>query len=391
MSRITKHDSPYTVLQQRLQYIAQHPERSFTYFLENVPQWDSRLHPVQLEERYIRDYAPCNGYDFLIEALLQRDQEKYGLSLQCDNLLVTNGAMHALSLIFRSLHRPGAVALIQAPVLGSIADVLTAAGYKIIFFSSSECGNIDIDQLSELYTSDVRLVYVNTPHNPTGTILSRHSLEQLVHWVQEKEISLVADMLYDSFTFEGTVIHSPLIVTSDWNQLYTVNSMSKNYGAPGLRIGWITSTSHNISRLSGLCEAECVAISGISQLEAHHLIQQGNEELVHIVRSRKEYIEKRLPQMSQLEYTCPTGGTQFFVKLPVDNVDEFADFMLGNYGLALTTTSNYAGLNGSYIRIPLVYSAETTGHALDLLEIGLSEYISRLLDSETRIYVGTSK
>ncbi|WP_379138126.1 beta-methylarginine biosynthesis bifunctional aminotransferase [Paenibacillus sp. sgz500958] len=387
MIRITNQDSPYTVLQQRLQYIAQHPERSFTYFLENVPQWDSRLHPAQPEEMYIRDYAPCNGYDFLIEALQNRDHNKYGLPLQRENLLVTNGAMHALSLIFRSLYRPGAVALLQAPVLGSVADVLTAAGYKIIFFSSTQSGEIDVEHLSELYTSDVQLIYVNTPHNPLGTILPQNSLEELVHFVQNKGIALVADMLYDSYTFEGRAACSPLSVTADWNQLYTVNSMSKNYGAPGLRIGWITSTAHNISRLSGLCEAECVSISGVSQLQAYCLIQQGNGELVEIVRSRKELIEKRLRHMSRLEYNRPVGGTQFLVKLPVDDIDEFADFMLLTYGLALTTTSNYAGLNGPYIRVPLVYSPETTEHALHLLETGLSEYLPHLLDSETRIYV----
>ncbi|MCR8844954.1 beta-methylarginine biosynthesis bifunctional aminotransferase [Paenibacillus sp. SC116] len=379
MIRITRNDSPYTLLQQRLQYIAQHPERSFTYFLENVPQWEATLHPVQLEDTYIREYAPCNGYDFLIEALKERDRAKYKVDFRTNHFLITNGAMHALSLLFRSLYRPGAVALVQAPVLGSIVDILKASGYKIVFFYSDQQGEMDIEQLYKLYTPDMQFVYVNTPHNPMGEIISQHVMAQLVRFVQEKGISLVADMLYDSFTFDGKVTHSPLLMTSDWSQVYTVNSMSKNYGSPGLRIGWITSSTGNIEKLSGLCEAECVSISGISQFRAYKFVQQGNRELVEAVRSRKELIENQLGQMKQLEYNRPSGGTQFLVKFPVEDIDLFADFMLLEYGVALTTTSNYAGLDGSYIRIPLVYPVETTKRALQLLEKGLVEYPLRLL------------
>jgi aspartate aminotransferase len=378
MNRITSKDSPYTLLQQRLQFIARHPERSFTIFLENVPQWDSPLKLQDQNEIFIREYAPCNGYDFLIQALQERDQDKYGLDLQPEHVMVTNGAMHALSLIFRSLYKPGAAALVQAPALGSVADILKASGYEIVYFSSNHQGEVEIEQLERLYREDVQLVYINTPHNPIGDILSEQSLKRLVQFVQERGIALVTDMIYDSFTFGSAVTHSPLSISADWEHLYTVNSMSKNYGAPGLRIGWITSAADNIKRLSGLCESECVSISGLSQWQALALLQKGNDELVEIVNHRKVLIEQKLARMEQIEFTNPAGGTQFFVKLPVDDIDLFADFMLVEYGLALTTTSNYAGVEGSYIRIPLVYPVSTTERALELLDTGIHEYQRRV-------------
>ncbi|TCP66058.1 beta-methylarginine biosynthesis bifunctional aminotransferase [Baia soyae] len=380
MLRITSQNSPYTLLQQRLQYIALHPDRPFTILIENVPQWDTPIQPVASKQPYICEYAPCNGYDFLLHGLKERDQSKYQSNVQNENILVTNGAMHALSLIFRSLYKPGGIALVQAPVLGNIADILKASGYQMVYFSSDQTEMLG--QLEQLYTDDVRFIYVNTPHNPFGGILSESVVNQLVSFAQDRQVALIADMIYDSYTFEGNLTHSPLVASTDWQHLYTVNSMSKNYGAPGLRIGWITSDAENIKKLSGLCEAECVAISGLSQLQAYDLIQKGNDELVEIIRHRKAYVEQQLTKMENIQYTIPAGGTQFFVKLPVDDIDLFADFVLIAYGLALTTTSNYDGIEGSYIRVPIIHSVEMIEKALELLVKGMEEF-GRLCSSDS--------
>lgn len=372
MRRLTSKESPFTLLQQRLQYIAQHPERNFTSIIENVPQWPTPIQPIESYPHLISEYAPCNGYDYLLTELTKRDRQQYKMDIHQDNILITNGAMHALSLIFRSLYQPGGIALVQAPVLANITDILKASGYEIVYFSSDPSEMME--QIIDFYSENVRFIYVNTPHNPFGGILSKDLIRKLVNFAQSTGIALVTDMIYDSYTFDENVVNTPLVESSNWQQIYTVNSMSKNYGAPGLRIGWITSDLDNIKKLSGLCEAECVAVSGLSQLQAYVMIQKGNQDLIEIVHHRKVYIEQRLAKMENIQYKIPMGGTQFFVKLFVNDIDLFADFMLVEYGLALTTTSNYEGVKGSYIRIPIVQPVELIDRALTLLENGIQKF-----------------
>src|SRR5258708_3519605 len=168
MPRVTSPKSPYTFLQQRLQYISRYPEQSWLVFVENVPQWSpSSLAELAPAGSLITGYGPCNGYDDLLASIRDRENNMYCLGLMNDRILVTNGALHGLSLLFRVLHRPGATALCQAPVLGSIADMVANNGYRTVFFST-DAGELDIQTLSRQCTDDVCLIYINTPHNPTG-------------------------------------------------------------------------------------------------------------------------------------------------------------------------------------------------------------------------------
>ncbi|MBU7314576.1 beta-methylarginine biosynthesis bifunctional aminotransferase [Paenibacillus oleatilyticus] len=374
MQRITTSDSPFTLLQQRLQYVSLQQEKPWRVWVENVPQWETQSPTAQFEFPLVSEYAPCEGYPFLLDAIRNRENGMYGLQLEQDQILVTNGALHGLSLIFRSLYRPHAVALCQAPILGSIATILESYGYTIKYFTSHQ-GELDIERLkAECADPNVSLVYVNTPHNPTGDILSRNTLAQLAELVQRRGINLVADMIYDSLTFDGAQSFTPLAATSVWKNVYAVNSMSKNYGSPGLRIGWVMSDRENIRRMAGFFEQECVAICGIAQKQAQLLLERGNRDLVETIAARKKYIEAKLAAFQGISYMVPRGGTQFYVQLPVDDIDLFADYMLVNYSFAITTISNYQGGTGSYIRVPTVYPIETTEAALELLAEGIKSF-----------------
>jgi beta-methylarginine biosynthesis bifunctional aminotransferase len=197
-------------------------------------------------------------------------------------------------------------------------------------------------------------------------------MNQLVELAQERGIKLIVDLVYDSFTFDDVHPPSPLLYSDSWHHLYIVNSMSKNFGAPGLRIGWIISDDANIQTLAGLLERECIAVGGSAQEQAAHLIRLGNQPLVEQVQAGRLAVEQMLQAIPALRFRRPAGGTQFFVELPIEDVEAFADFMLLEYGLVLATTSNYAGLSGAFVRIPMGRQLETVHRALALLSAGLN-------------------
>jgi beta-methylarginine biosynthesis bifunctional aminotransferase len=200
-------------------------------------------------------------------------------------------------------------------------------------------------------------------------------LQQLAEYCSAKKICLVVDQVYDSFFEVGCPPISPLIAAADWRYLFAVNSLSKNYGAPGLRTGWVISASQNITKLGATLERECVAVAGPSQEAAALLLRRGNQALIQAVKRRKQIIAQHLACLPMIRYCVPEGGVQFYAKLPVDDIEAFADFAMLKFRLILTTAGNFAGATGPYIRIPFCEDQTTLIRALKLLSQALHAWI----------------
>lgn len=371
--RVVSLDSPYSPLQQRLLYMERQPDREWTNIVENVPRWPA-VPPLPLRARWdeLAAYAACQGTGPLVDALVGRERVRFGLDLGAENLLVTNGGLHGLSLIFRHLHVEGALALCQAPVLGAIPAMLRACGYRIAFFEAPG-GEIDANAIVDATGGNLRLIYVNTPHNPSGTILGAAAIERLLELAEARSAAVVADLVYDAFVFGGHDVCNPLARRREWSSLYAVNSMSKNYGAPGLRVGWITSAAGNVRALAGALEREVIAVSGPAQAHARALLEHGNQALVAAVHEGKRFVESRLASCPAVHVSAPAGGSQLAAELPVSDVESFCDLMLVEHGVGLVSSSNYEGATHPFVRIPFGCDREILSRALGLLAAELEE------------------
>lgn len=377
--QIIRADSCLSVLQQRLKYARTTVDRSISYFVENVPMWPIDKAPTPLAPPGdIFNYADCNGSGCLIDTICQRDNLIYNLALSRENILVTNGGMHALSLAFKNINRVAinSSAVCLAPVFGAVPALMKINGYEVIYYHMTEAIP-SVEQLLALCRVDTKLVYLNFPHNPLGGIYSDAFMRELVQSLTERGIALVLDLVYDSYIFDNNKILSPLTCTNNFSLVYTVNSVSKNYGAPGLRIGWVTSSPENIDAMAGALETECVAICSPAQSKATQLISDGNVALHQQVSRSRKIVQDFLKRQGSEVINLPPAGTQIFVTMPVQDIEEFADQMLGEYGLVLATASNYVGTTGSQLRIPTGYSEAITINALELLSHGIERYRNR--------------
>jgi beta-methylarginine biosynthesis bifunctional aminotransferase len=168
---------------------------------------------------------------------------------------------------------------------------------------------------------------------------------------------------------------SPLALTDDWRGIYVVQSMSKNFGAPGLRIGWIVSAPERIEPLAGELEREHIAISGVTQHQAAALLARGNAALVDSVVERRRAILDELVRHPRLGFREPRGGALIAIDVPVDDIELFADTLMVEHGIVVVTSGHYEGATGApFIRFPLGIPPEVSRQAIRAIARLLEEF-----------------
>lgn len=361
------------MLVQRLNYAARHPDRRFVNLADNIPCWPTPHAFPAAQPADLHEYAASEGTPALRDALRARERRRWNVEVAPDEILVTNGALHGVALVSAALRRPGSVALCQGPVLSCVAERFRRDQYDVHYFDVAD-GRPCWDQLRAELARRPRLVYLNTPNNPTGDVIDPAALAELIALAQAHGASVVVDSAYDDLVFDDTPAISPLAVGADLGRLYVVNSMSKNYGLPGLRVGWMISSAANIEALASAVELDCIAVAGPMQAIAVDIVTRGNAALLGHVRAGRELVARTLASRPGLRFRLPGGGSQLMIELPIDDIEAFGDAALVDHGLILATSGQFERVPPAIVRIP-------TGANHADLEAGLA-LLCRALDSD---------
>ncbi len=362
-----------SALEQRLQYASAHKSAPLEYW-QNVPKWPTGQLAATLQPipNSTDGYPPSRGLPSLIEAITAREQRRQGFDIDGDNILVTNGALHALSLVFAQLARPNAFSLCESPVFRGVACRMADAGLTVKFFRSMPTGGVDGSggHGPQLGADDVVLIYIAVPNNPFGTTIDVRHCPALMEWLDGFRCPLVVDMVYDDL-FPATHVDGLGILLDrlSWDRVYLVNSVSKNYGAPGLRVGWVASSPRNIAALTRRLEDECVAVSAPAQLYARDLIVAGNASQRAVVGAGERFMTSWAIQRSDLPVRPCRGSVEWLLPSPTASVDDFADSLLVDHGVLVATSENYSGVRSdeTFIRLPVGYPAPFLDAVLEIL------------------------
>lgn len=373
ITNIVDHTRPRTFLQQRLDYVEANPGRPWTLIHENVLVWPSGAVPLMTPQvSCLGGYESCDGLPSLRRAVAAMQTKKYDTEIDENNVLITNGGLNALALVFQLLSDRGSYALYHNTSFVSIVDSLRLHGFRT---ASIQPEPLVVEEMVAKVDAPVSLIYINSPHNPTGEVIEGGTLAALMGHARRIPAALVLDAVYDDFVFDDKRVCWPDLNGRITDDIFLVGSMSKNFGAPGLRIGWVVASPWNITRLSGTLETNCVAVSGLTQELAVELIQSGNSVLYEAVNSGRQEVVDMLARVDGLSIAKPGGGTQVVVRVPVENIEDFADFVLVKHGLMLATSSSYA-TREAFARVPTGANLKVMLRAIDLLRAGLQDFLS---------------
>jgi N-succinyldiaminopimelate aminotransferase len=214
--------------------------------------------PEEIREaavRALRDgrgnqYPPGPGVPELRGAVADHQQRRYGLGYDPDTeVLVTAGATEAIAAALLALLEPGDEVVALEPYYDSYAACIAMAGgvrVPVTLRPDGETFGLDLDELRAAVTERTRLILLNTPHNPTGTVLSRAELAAVAELAVERDLLVVTDEVYEHLVFEGE--HLPLAGFPGMRErTVTIGSAGKTFSFTGWKVGWVTAAPELVS------------------------------------------------------------------------------------------------------------------------------------------------
>ncbi|MFF4328144.1 pyridoxal phosphate-dependent aminotransferase [Streptomyces sp. NPDC001591] len=213
---------------------------------QGFPDTDGPAEIAEAAVRAIRDgrgnqYPPGPGVPELRTAIAAHQQRFYGLGYDPDTeVLVTAGATEAIAAALLALLEPGDEVIALEPFYDSYAACIAmAGGVRVPLTLRAPDFRPDLDALRDAVTPRTRLLLLNTPHNPTGTVLTADELAAVAELAVERDLLVVTDEVYEHLVFEGG--HIPLASLPGMRErTVTISSAGKTFSFTGWKVGWIT-------------------------------------------------------------------------------------------------------------------------------------------------------
>jgi aspartate/methionine/tyrosine aminotransferase len=279
-----------------------------------------------------------------------------------EDILISAGAANALFIVATSLIEKGDHVLVAKPNYATNIETPRAIGAEIQFIQL-EFNNgfiLDVDKLEERITPQTKIVSLTYPHNPTGAILSDKELFHLIQIIEKKQCFLLIDETYRDMRFAAPVP----VAASLSDRVISVFSMSKSFGLPGIRIGWIYCRNKALMEIFLAAKEQIQITNSVLDEEVAYKYMLEKEKRFAAVRKRifenftvlKSFMETQ----DKLEWVEPKGGCVCFPRMRNSiqiNIDKFHQLLLEKYK-TYVGRGHWFEEEGRYIRIG--YGWDTT-------------------------------
>jgi N-succinyldiaminopimelate aminotransferase len=212
---------------------------------QGFPEEDGPPEVLEAAQRAIANgvnqYPPGRGMPVLLEAIAEHQQRFYGLDFNPGTeVLVTAGATEALTASILALTEEGDEVVVFEPFYDSYAAIVSLAKARLVTVPlRAPDFQPDLDQLRAAVTQRTRLILVNDPHNPTGSIFPRETLELIVELATANDALIITDEVYEHLTFSEP--HIPIATLPGASErTITISSGGKTFNTTGWKVGWVT-------------------------------------------------------------------------------------------------------------------------------------------------------
>lgn len=324
-------------------------------------------------------YTPSGGLKDMRESYAQYMSDRYGVQLRGDNIVIMPGAKPVIFLTSLALIEKDDEVIYPNPGYPTYESVASFLGAKLVPMVLREENQFrfDIDELKELINPKTKLVFVNTPQNPTGGMLSREGLITLFELAEEYDFYILSDEIYSRIVYEGEHF-SMLNIPNALSRVIVLDGHSKTYAMTGWRLGFAVCNETMSAKLvqlmtnSNSCPAAFTQIAGSEALWGD---QSDVNAMVEEFKSRRDLIVSGLNSIDGVTCTMPSGAFYAFpnVKSFGMKSDDIAHYLMYSAGVAGLAGTSFGAHGEGYLRFSYANSKENLEIALERMSTAFSE------------------
>lgn len=267
-------------------------------------------------------------------------------AMQPNEILVHTGAEEAIYLFMHAVLQKNDHVIVHTPHYQSLSEVANSIGCETCAWQGREENGwaLDVNELKDLIQLNTKAIILNTPHNPTGYLMSRADFEALNRFAQENNLILFCDEVYRESEYDPA---TRLPAACDMGEhAVSLGVTSKTYGLAGLRIGWIATKNKKIyDRMATLKDYTTLCNSAPSEFLAEVALRNRHKLIARnlgIIKNNLEVIDELFTQHADLfTWVRPTAGSMGYAKLLKGNVEDFCDGLVRKAGVLLLPGSVY--------------------------------------------------
>lgn len=339
-----------------------------------------------MEQNYTM-YTPVPGYDDLREAICEKFDRDNGIYYTKDQIVVSTGAKQSIANVVMSLVNPGDEVIIPAPYWVSYAEIVKVADGVSVFVNADIKADFKITgkQLEEAITNKTKLIMFSTPCNPTGSVYSKEELQELATVISKyKNIIVLSDEIYEHINFVGK--HESLAQFPEvYDQVVTVNGVSKAWAMTGWRLGYIGAPKEIAAACSKVQGQFTSATSSITQRATIAALKKDPvflEEMLAAFKKRRKLVLEALQSMEGVIVNEPGGAFYFFPDISsffgksynetkINDANDVTLYLLEEALVALVTGAAFGDPN--CIRISYATDEATLKKAMDRIAAALKK------------------
>jgi aspartate aminotransferase len=335
-------------------------------------------------------YGPSNGLPELREAICKY-YSRAGISITPEQVMITTGGSEAVIFAMMATCDPGDEIICFEPFYTNYNGFATLADVKLVPVTSRVENGFHLppaDEITSRIGQRTRAILICNPNNPTGTILTDSEIAELADIASSNDLFLLADEVYRDFAFDGRQHSSVLEFPSISDRAVVMDSISKRFSSCGARLGDLITQNERLMATflkfgqARLCPPT-LAQYGAAQMYSS-LTEEYYASVVGMYQKRRDILMEELHGQDGVFFLEPEGAFYATIRLPVENTDEFAAWMLTDFSMDGWTTmiapaaGFYAtpGMGMDEIRIAYVLDENKMRSALTILKAGLEEFVS---------------